>query len=45
MIIDASVAVKWITEEENSDRARLLLRRLDLLAPTLIHAEVANAIW
>lgn len=45
MIVDASVAVKWLVEEEDSDIARALLGRVDLIAPTLIHAEVANAIW
>ncbi len=45
MIVDASVAVKWVIEEEGSDVARALLGRVDLVAPTLIHAEVANAIW
>lgn len=45
MIVDASVAVKWMVEEEQSDIARELLGRIDLAAPTLIHVEVANAIW
>lgn len=45
MIVDASVAFKWLVEEDDTDIARALLGRVDLLAPTLIHAEVANAIW
>ncbi len=45
MIVDASVAVKWMIDEEGSDLARELLGRVDLIAPTLIHAEVGNAIW
>jgi predicted nucleic acid-binding protein len=45
MIIDASVAVKWLIDEEGSDVARALLGRVDLVAPTLIHIEVGNAVW
>ena len=44
MIIDASVALKWLVPEEGSDRAEALLRRIDLTGPTLIHAEVANGL-
>lgn len=45
MIIDASVAVKWLVFEEESDRALDLIGRSDLRAPSLIQSEVANAIW
>ncbi len=45
MIVDASVAVKWILEEEGSEAARDLLGRVDLFAPALIHSEVGNALW
>ena len=45
MIIDASVAFKWIVSEENSDAAIAWIGRGDLIAPVLIHAEVANALW
>ena len=45
MIVDASVALKWLVDEDHSDVARALLGRVDLMAPTLIHAEVGNAIW
>lgn len=45
MIVDASVAVKWLFKEDHSDTASALLARPDLMAPSLIHAEVANAIW
>lgn len=45
MIVDASVAVKWVIEEADSPLARELLGRTDLIAPALIHSEVANAIW
>lgn len=48
-VIDASVAVKWFSEEEGSDRA-LKLRdghidgKLSLVAPELILYEVTNAL-
>lgn len=45
MIIDASVAVKWLIEEAQSDLARGLLDRADLSAPSLLFPEVANALW
>jgi predicted nucleic acid-binding protein len=45
LIVDASVAVKWFVQEPHSDMAELLIRRQDLIAPTLIIAEVANAFW
>ncbi len=45
MIIDASVAFKWLVEEEDSDLAFKLVDRGALAAPTLIHSEVANALW
>jgi predicted nucleic acid-binding protein len=45
MIIDASVAFKWIIEEPGSQAAIDWIGKADLLAPTLIHAEVGNALW
>jgi len=45
-VIDASVAIKWFVPEIHSDVARRLLREgIALLAPDLIWAEVANALW
>ena len=44
MIVDASVAVKWFYDEEGADTARDLASS-DLIAPDLIYAEVANALW
>ena len=44
MIIDASVALKWLVSEEGSDRAQALLLRIDLTGPTLLHSEVANGL-
>src|SRR5687768_5278017 len=46
LIVDASVAVKWLVEEEDSDRALRLLRTGSaLLAPELVVAEAANVFW
>lgn len=45
MIIDASVAFKWLVHEDDSDLALALLRRDDLLAPNLVSSEVGNALW
>lgn len=45
MIVDASVAIKWLAPEEDSDVADRILRRGDLTAPDLIACELSNAIW
>ena len=45
MIIDASVAFKWLAEEEGSDAAFALLDRYELFAPVLLMHEVGNALW
>lgn len=45
MIIDASVAFKLIVEEPGSEDAIGWIGRADLVAPTLVHAEVGNALW
>jgi predicted nucleic acid-binding protein len=44
-IIDASIAVKWVVEEEGSPEALTLLRRAKLVAPELLVAECANILW
>jgi predicted nucleic acid-binding protein len=43
-IVDASVAVKWVVEEDFSDAARLLAGET-LFAPDLLHIECANILW
>lgn len=43
LVIDASVAVKWLVEEEGTAAAVALLGR-DLAAPTLLRIEVANVL-
>jgi predicted nucleic acid-binding protein len=50
LVVDASVAVKWLFEEPDSERAEALLTsagedNLKLVAPTILPAEIANALW
>ena len=46
LVVDASVAVKWLVEEEGTEAAdRLLKFNYDLHAPRLLASEVANALW
>lgn len=45
MVIDASVAFKWLVEEEDSSLAIAMLSQGRLLAPQLLLAEVGNAMW
>ena len=45
-VVDASVAVKWLVREPLSEHAaRLLEHDVPLVAPGLIYAEAANALW
>lgn len=46
VVVDASVAIKWFVPEVHAEAARRLLREgVTLLAPDLIWAEFANALW
>ena len=50
VIVDASVAAKWLLSEPDSERALALLGewsegRLDGLAPAILPAEVASTLW
>lgn len=46
LIVDASVAVKWLVPEPGASHAEALLTSTDkLLAPDLVVTEVANALW
>ena len=45
LVVDASVAVKWLVAEEDSDAADRLLTDDDLHAPRLMASEIANALW
>ena len=44
LVIDASVAVKWVINERGTEAA-LALRDEQLIAPALWLAEAANALW
>jgi predicted nucleic acid-binding protein len=48
VVVDASVAVKWVLDEEFTQQARHLLRdsvRLPILAPAHLTSEVTNALY
>ena len=46
LVVDASIAVKWIFPEAGSDAAVALRDEdHDLIAPSLIAAEIGNTIW
>ena len=44
LVIDASVAIKWVIEEHGTPEA-MSLRRHRLFAPELLVAECANVLW
>lgn len=44
LVVDASVALKWVLPEEGRDRALGLLTEDELIAPDLLHVECANAL-
>ncbi|MGO9360054.1 MAG: type II toxin-antitoxin system VapC family toxin [Xanthobacteraceae bacterium] len=46
VVVDASVAVKWVLPEAGSDRAAAIRTADDdLIAPSLACAEIGSAIW
>jgi predicted nucleic acid-binding protein len=45
LVIDASVAVKWVIDEEGSAAAVGLRSRFSFAAPDLLVAECANILW
>jgi predicted nucleic acid-binding protein len=46
LVVDASVALKWVLPEEDSEIAESLLDRAAALhAPAFIFVELANALW
>ncbi len=45
IVIDASVAVKWVLRETGSEAADALLDDHDLIAPVIWLAESGNALW
>jgi predicted nucleic acid-binding protein len=44
VVVDASVALKWVFDEPESEAA-VALRNVDLIAPVLWLVEAANALW
>jgi predicted nucleic acid-binding protein len=46
LVIDASIAAKWVLPEHGTDLAVTLRNgRDELIAPALIVAEIGNAVW
>lgn len=46
LVVDASVAVKWVLDEPASERAAALRDSdSDLIAPSLVRAEIGSALW
>ncbi len=46
LVVDASVAVKWLVDEDGSEAADGILElAAELHAPRLLASEVANALW
>ena len=45
LVIDASIAIKWVVEEEGTQAALALRNKAELIAPDLIIAECANILW
>lgn len=44
-VVDASIAVKWVVEEEGTAEALTVLRHVRMIAPELLTAECANILW
>lgn len=44
-VVDASIAVKWVVEEDGTAEALALRRSAKLIAPDLLAAECANIFW
>jgi predicted nucleic acid-binding protein len=45
VVVDASVALKWVIKEDGSEAAGALLLQEPLLAPDLLIVECANVLW
>jgi predicted nucleic acid-binding protein len=45
LVIDASIAVKWVIEEDGTPQALMLRQQAKLIAPDLLMAECANILW
>jgi predicted nucleic acid-binding protein len=45
LVIDASIAVKWVIEEDSTAKALALRQKAKLMAPDLLVAECASIFW
>ncbi len=45
LVIDPSIAIKWVVEEDGTADALTLRRHAKLIAPDLLTAECANVLW
>ena len=45
LVVDASIAVKWVVEEDGTAEALSLRQQTKLIAPDLLAAECANILW
>lgn len=46
LVVDASVALRWLVAFENSDKAERLIESGEtLIAPDIVIPEITNAIW
>jgi predicted nucleic acid-binding protein len=45
LVVDASVAFKWVVGEPGSERAIALRNESSLIAPAQLISEVGNALW
>jgi predicted nucleic acid-binding protein len=45
LVIDASILIKWVVEEDGTNLALALRQKARLMAPDLIVAECANILW
>jgi predicted nucleic acid-binding protein len=45
LVVDASVAARWVLDQEDSRRANALRGEDRLIAPSLVAAEIGSAIW
>ena len=45
LVIDASIAIKWVVEEGGTDLALALRQQARLIAPDLLVPECANILW
>jgi predicted nucleic acid-binding protein len=44
-VVDASIAIKWVIEEDGTPAALSLRNQAKLIAPELLIAECANILW